>query len=138
MNNIKSTNMTFTVSNDTNTASVTTTGEVDKVTGIEFNRIGDFTRFDIDFNGIVDTDVGVGVTNGTTIVGNEVRNTFVANLDAFDFAEFVFGFFGGDAVDGETAFGVVDETEVFAGFFNGDDICLFVLRGWGWKERYKY
>lgn len=45
-----------------------------------------------------------------------------AKLDALDLAELVLGLLGLDTVDGETALGVVDETEVLAGLLDGDDV----------------
>jgi len=55
-------------------------------------------------------------------MGYEVRHSGFAELDAFDFAEFVFRFFGSDTVDRESAFDVVDETEVLTSLVDGDYI----------------
>jgi hypothetical protein len=56
------------------------------------------------------------------IVRNQEWDPALAELHAPDPAELVFGLLGLDAVDGETALGVVDETEVLAGLLDGDDI----------------
>lgn len=45
-----------------------------------------------------------------------------AQLNALDLAQLVLGLLGLDAVDGEAALGVVDETEVLASLLNGDDV----------------
>lgn len=46
----------------------------------------------------------------------------LAELDALDLAELVLGLLGPDAVDGEAALGVIDETEVLARLLDGDDV----------------
>lgn len=43
-------------------------------------------------------------------------------MHTLNLAQLVFGFLGLDTVDGETALGVVDETEVLAGLLDADDI----------------
>lgn len=53
---------------------------------------------------------------------NQEGDTALAELDALDLAELVLGLLILDAVDGETALGVVDETEVLASLLDGDDV----------------
>jgi hypothetical protein len=55
-------------------------------------------------------------------VRNQVGNAALAKLDALDLAELVLCLLSGDAVDGETALGVVDQAEVLAGLLDGDDV----------------
>ena len=56
------------------------------------------------------------------IVRNQEWDPALAELNALDLAELVLGLLSLDAVDGETALGVVDETEVLAGLLDGDDV----------------
>lgn len=56
------------------------------------------------------------------IVRNQEGDSALAKLDTLDLAELVFGLLGSDAVDGEAALGVVDETEVLASLLDGDDV----------------
>lgn len=53
---------------------------------------------------------------------NQVWDSSFADLDSLNLAEFVLRLGLFDAVDGEAALGVVDETEVLASLLNGDDI----------------
>ena len=46
----------------------------------------------------------------------------LGNSGAHDTAELVSGLFGGDAVDSESSFDVIDKTEVFIGLLDGDDV----------------
>ena len=67
--------MTVTGLNDTNTASVTTTGDHAQVTGVEFNMVGDGTSLDVKNDGVVDLDVWVGVTDGAGVVCDDEWDT---------------------------------------------------------------
>lgn len=53
---------------------------------------------------------------------NQEWDPALAELNTLDLSELVLGLLSLDAVDGETALGVVDETEVLAGLLNGDDV----------------
>ena len=64
----------------------------------------------------------VGILNGAAIVRNNERYALGTSLDAANATQLVGGFFRGDPVDGETAFHVVDEPEVFTGSLNAHDI----------------
>ena len=56
------------------------------------------------------------------IVRNQEWDPALAELNTLDLAELVLSLLSLDAVDGETALGVVDETEVLAGLLETDDI----------------
>lgn len=56
------------------------------------------------------------------IVRDQEWDSTAAKLNALDLAELVLGLLGLDAVDGEAALGVVDETEVLASLVDGDDV----------------
>ena len=53
---------------------------------------------------------------------NQVGNAALAKLNTLDLAELVLCLLSGDAVDSETALGVVDQAEVLASLLNGDDV----------------
>jgi len=114
--------VTVTRLDDTNTASVTTTGDHAEVARVELDVLGDGTGLDVKDDGVVDLDVGGWVTDGAGVVGDNVWNTLLGNTDLGDLAELVASLLGGDAVDGETALDVVDKTESLVGLLNGDDV----------------
>lgn len=122
MNNIIPSMMSFTMCHDAHSSNVVSSGNHCNIADIEFNEPSDLGGFQIKSDGVAYFDGGVGVADGAGIVGDEVGHSCLAELDAFNFAEFVFCFFGGDAVDRETAFDVVDEAEVFTGLVDGDDV----------------
>jgi len=62
------------------------------------------------------------VNSRSRIVRNQEWDTALAKLNALDLAELELSLLGLDAVDGEAALGVVDETEVLASLLEGDDV----------------
>jgi hypothetical protein len=64
------------------------------------------------------------------IVRNQEWDPALAELDALDLAQLVFGLLGLDAVHGEATLGVVDETEVLAGLLDADDVHETSWEGW--------
>lgn len=122
VDDVESSNVLLPVHNNTSTTHVTTTGDHDDVAGIELDEVGDLSSLELELDGVVDLDEGVGVTDGATVVGDDVGNTTSTEGDLADLEELVGGLLGGDAVDGETALDVVEETEVLAGLLDGDHI----------------
>jgi len=59
-----------------------------------------------------------------SIMRNQVWDSPFAHLHSLDLAEFVFRLSLFNAMDCETTFGIVDQTEVLAGLVNGDDIHI--------------
>lgn len=53
---------------------------------------------------------------------NQEWDSALAQLYTLDLRQLVFRLFCRDTVDGETALGIVDESEVLAGLFDRDDI----------------
>jgi len=114
--------MTITRLDDTNTAGVTSSGDHAQVTSVEFDVVGDISGFNVDDDGIVDLDVWVGVSDGSCVMSDNEWNSLLCNTDLGDLAEFVSCLLGGNSVNGESTFDVVDKTESFVSFFDGDDI----------------
>ena len=122
MDNVEATNVLLTVYNDTSTTHVTTTSDHDDVAGIELDKVNDLARLNVELDGVVDLDQGVGVTDGAAVVGDNVWDTLGANTSLADLEELVGSLLRSDAVDGEAALDVVQETEVLARLLDGDDI----------------
>ena len=122
MDNVEASNVPLTVHNDTRTTHVTTTSDHDNVTSIELDKVGNLALLEIVFDGVVNLDAGVGVTDSTSIVSDNIGNTLRANSKLLHLAELVSRLLRGDAVDRETALHVVKETEVLARLLEGDNI----------------
>lgn len=124
MDDIKPTNVLLPVRDDTHTTHVTSTSDHDKITSIELDEIDDLVLLEVEFDGIVDVDGWVGVTDGSAVVCDDVWDALGTDSDTFDSEEFVFGFFRGDSVDGEAAFNIVENAEVLARLFDADNIHI--------------
>jgi len=75
-----------------------------------------------ELDGVVDLDGWVGVSDGSAIVSDDVRDTSCTELDAADLAELVLALLLGDAVDCKSSLDVVHQTEVLARLLEGDDV----------------
>ena len=113
----------FTVHDDTRPSHVTTSSNHHNVSWLKFDVLHNLVLDKVKLDRVVDFDSRVGVSDGSSIVSENVRDSLGSELVSSDFAEFEVGLFGGDSVDGETTFDVVEESEVLAGSLNGDDIC---------------
>jgi len=122
VDDVETSDVTLTVGDDTDTASVTTSGDHGNVTDLELDELVELASLQVELDSVVDLDQGIGVTESTTIVGDNEGDALGTELNLLDLAQLVLGLLSGDAVDGETTLGVVDETEVFASLFNTDNV----------------
>jgi len=122
VDNFETTNVTLTVGDDTNTAHVTTASDHDDVTNFELDEVSDLGFLNVVTDGVVSLDQRIGVTDGATVVGNNVGDTLGTQLDLANLAKLVLGLLGSDTVDGETALNVIDKTELLTSLLNRDDI----------------
>jgi hypothetical protein len=74
VDNVEASIVTLTVGDDTNTTHVTTTGNHDDDTSVELDEVDDLAGGEVDLNGVVDLDGGVGVTDATQFVSIESRH----------------------------------------------------------------
>jgi len=122
VNNIETTIVSLAVGDNTNTTHVATTGNHGDSTSVEPDEVGDLSSLKINLDGVVDTNVGVRVTDSAGIVSDEVGNTLLSELDPLDLAQLVGSLGFGDTMDGETTLGVVHETEVLTSLLDRDDV----------------
>lgn len=122
VNQVETTIVSFLVNDSTDTTQVTTTGDVDQLTNVELDVVSDLTGSQVDLDGVIDLDVWVWVSDSSTIVSDNVWNTLLTQLDLLDLTQLVGSFFVSDTVDSESTLDVVDQSEVFVGSFQGDNI----------------
>ena len=123
MDNLETANVALAVNDETNTANVTTTSSHSNVTDLELAEVHDLVGLNVETNSVVGLDQRIGVADGTTVMGHGIGNTLLADQHLLDTAQLVLCLLIGNAVDGEATFNVIDETEVLASLFNGNDIC---------------
>ena len=122
VNDIETTNVLLTVDDNTNTTHVTAASDDDKVAGLELDEFRDLARLDLELHGVVDGNRGIGVTDGTAIVGGNVVNALGTDGGLLDLQKLVGSLLSGDAVDGKAALDIVQDTEVFARLLERNNI----------------
>lgn len=147
VDNVETTIVSLTVSDDTNTTHVATTSNHGNHTSVESDEVGNLSGGEVNLDCVVDLDGRVGVSDTinlsastdlsnhilaqrlidtgdlrASIMRNQVWDSSFAQLDSLHLAEFVLCLGLLDTVDSETALGVVDQTEVLASLLNRDDI----------------
>ena len=122
VDNLKGTGVLLTTDKDSDTASVTTASGHDKVANLEGDIVDDLASGKVDLDSVVDADLGVRITDGASVVGDEVGDITTAHGGLLDLAELELGLLRGDAVDGEAALLVIEDTEVLAGLGDADDV----------------
>lgn len=139
MDNVEATIVPLTVGDNTDTAHIAAAGDHGNGAGVEGDVVGDLAGLEVDLDGVVDLDGGVGVSDAAQsqnphqssilqralragIVGDEVWDSLSTELNALDLGELVLSLLGGYPVDGEATLGVVDQPESLASLLDADDI----------------
>lgn len=122
MNNVETTQVPLLVNDHTRSTHVTTASNHDDVSGLKLDVVNDFVLNEVELDSVVDLDGRVGVSDGSAIVGNDVGNALGTKLMLSNLKELESGLLGGDSVNGESTLDVVEETEVLARSFDGDNI----------------
>ena len=89
VDNVKGAVVTLTVGDVTHTSQVTTSDDHDQVASVKRHNFRHLASGNIDLDCVVGLDQWVRVTDGATVVGNEVWHTLVANSKTADTAKLV-------------------------------------------------
>lgn len=122
MYNIKVTNVLLTMHDNTRSAHVTTPSNHDQVSGIKFSDADDLVLGEVKSDGIVHSDHGVGITNCTSVMGDNIGHASVSESDLFYLEEFISRFLRVNPVDNKAALDIVQQSEVIVRLLDGQDI----------------
>jgi hypothetical protein len=120
--NLVRTGMVLDVLEDTDTANIVTTGHEDGGTVIELDDRVNFMGVEVELEGVVLLDVGVGETDGAAVVGNNVWDLVLAEDLAGNLAELELGLLLVNGVGLEASLNVVEHAEVLTSLGDGNDI----------------
>ena len=95
--------MTHPVHDDADTSGVSASGDHADVAGLELDEVHNLVGGDVNPDGVVDLDQGVGVTDGPAVVGGQHGDVVGADGDLEDAAQLVLGLLAGDPVHAEPA-----------------------------------
>ena len=101
---------------------VVTLGDHDHGADLELVSVGHLPCGEGDLDGVVDLDVGIGVTDGASVVRDGHGHLAGGHVYLLDAAELVGCLVLLEAVEDESALGVVEEAEAIAALVELDDV----------------
>ena len=122
MNDVEGVCVALSVHDGSNTTGVAASGDHAEVAGIELDEVHDFVGVDVQPDGVVDLDEGIGVPDGPPVRRIEVWDSLRSDGDLLDAAQLVLGLLTADAMNGEPTLDVVDQAEVLVGLLDLDDV----------------
>jgi hypothetical protein len=108
--------------NNANSPQVVSTSDHCEVSDIKGNVSNDGVALQGELDGVLDLDQGIGVADGATIVGDEVRDLVLSHSDSNNLAELELGLICVDAVDVEATLSIIEETEVLSSLWDAHHI----------------
>lgn len=124
---VEATGVSLSVLDGTDSTDVLAADDVGDVAGFELDPVGDFGGLDVELDGVTNSHVWVGVSEGSAVVCDEEWHVVLGGAQLLHSAQLVGGLFGSDSVDCKSTFGVIDQSKVFLGLFDGDNIHV---SGW--------
>jgi hypothetical protein len=115
--------MLLPVLDHTNTPGVPSTSHHDNVANIKLDEVNNLVGLKVDLDGVVGLDERVRVADGATIIGVQVGDALLAELNRPNLAKLELGILIPDGVKTEATLGVIQKPVVFIGLGNGNDIC---------------
>ena len=122
MHDVEASEVSFSVDDDSNSADVISSGDVAEILDFEFDVVDDLAGCQVDFDSVMDVNFWVGVSDGSCVVSDNVRDFVRADFLLDDSADLGFGFFGLDWDEGEFAFDIVHDPVMFIGLVDGNDV----------------
>ena len=122
MNNIKTTQMSLNMKNCCNSADVVSTCNVGKVAGFVPEPLKDGIFLEVVFESITLVDFGVGVSDGSSVMGYDVGDLVGSNSLALDLQQFDLGLCLLDLDEGESSLNIVEHPVVLVGLNDGEDV----------------
>jgi len=107
---------------DTNSTDIVSTGQHAGGTVGELDNGADLTGGEVDLYGISEADVGMREADGSTVMGDDVRDLVLGDHLLGDLAELEAGLLSLDFVGLESSLGIEKDSEVLLGALNRDNI----------------
>ena len=114
--------MSLPVGDHANSSQVSTTSHHAQVTSVELDEISNLAGLQINLNGVIHLDEGIRVTDGTSIMGHQMRDSFCSHKDLSHFAQLILGLLRCNTMNSKATLGVIDQTKILSSLINADDI----------------
>jgi len=122
VDDIETAQMSISGGEDSDSSDIVSLKGVDEVASFELDNVEDLAGFDIQLDGVMSIDIRVGISDGSAVVGNNVGDSVGAHFLSLDLAELEFGFLRLYGSQDELALDVVEDSEIFTGLLEGDDV----------------
>ena len=105
-----------------NSTDVISSGDHNFSSNFEFEAGSDFVGSQVELDGVVDLDEGVGESEGSSVMSDNIRDSLGTHSSSLNSAELEFGFTRGDLGKSESTFAVIEESVVGFSLEEGDNI----------------
>ena len=122
MSNIVGSDMLFDGVDDTDSSDVVSSGEHNSGSVDELDNTVDLLGGKVELDGVRDLDVWVWELDGSSVVGDDVWDLVLSDGLLDNLAELVTGLGGFNSVGIEFTLGVEEDSEMFVGLLNGDNV----------------
>lgn len=122
VSNVVRTVVDFDVLEDTDATNIVSSSDEDTGTVLELEAGIDVTGGEVELDGVVDADLGVRVTDGSTVVGDNVGDGVLTDALLLDLAEFELRLGLRDLDSLESSLNVVEDSEGLSGLGDGNDV----------------
>jgi len=120
--NVEGSWVMFNVNNGANTSSVTSLCDHSHLARFEFDEIDYFTGFNINLDNIISLDDRIGVSDGATVVSNNIWDFLVGHSQVLNSAKLELLLLIGDAVKDESTLGVENKSKLITSLWDFNDI----------------
>mmetsp|Transcript_39734 Transcript_39734/g.95586 ORF Transcript_39734/g.95586 Transcript_39734/m.95586 type:complete len:241 (-) Transcript_39734:64-786(-) len=120
--NGKATIMLLKVDELSHTSGVVTLGDHDERSHLELVDLRHLARGNVNLNSVVDLDVGVGITQSASVVGDGDRNLLGSHVNLLDTTQLERGLFLVHAMKHKSSLGVEQQTEAIAALLELHDV----------------
>ena len=122
MDDVEASQMSLDVEDLGNSTDVVTSSDEGKVAGLVGVPLDDLVLLEIELDGIVLVDFGVGEPDGPAVVGHDVGDLIGSHSFALDLEKFGLGLSLLDFDEGKPALDVVEHPVAFVGLCDGEDV----------------
>uniref|UniRef100_A0A452Y130 Uncharacterized protein n=1 Tax=Aegilops tauschii subsp. strangulata TaxID=200361 RepID=A0A452Y130_AEGTS len=114
--------MLLPVLDHTNTPSVAPTSNHDHIADVKLDEVNNLVGLQVELDGVIGLDEWVWVADGAAIIGVQVGDALLAELDRPDLAELELSILIPDRVKAEATLGVIKKPVVLTSLGNGNDV----------------
>ena len=122
MDDVEAGGLLFDVSDNTDSADVTSSSDHGDAADLELEEVVDLVSLKVKLDCVIKADLRMSIPDGAAVVCDDVSDLLVTNEPLVNAAKLEFGLLWLDLVGAVTALAVVDKAELLVGLAEFDDI----------------